>query len=110
MFGLYFESRAALAGVWASGARVWGDETVRDGAVAVVDWGRFEPATEANWSREGVARSFGFRKVPPIAVVAVVARDSRDGDARIELERGTGSFDDGAGSLDNRGMPVVGLV
>lgn len=59
---------------------------------------------ETNWSREGVARSFGFRKVP--LPPAVPTRDSRDGVARIELDR-TGSLDDGVGSFDTgRGMPV----
>jgi hypothetical protein len=59
---------------------------------------------ETNWSREGAARSFGFRNVP----LPAAPKDSRDGDVLTELERGTGSFDDvGAGSLEvNRGMPV----
>lgn len=64
--------------------------------------GRLELAAEANWSRDGVARSLGFRRVP-----LPLVRDSRDAEARIELERGTGSRDDGVGSFDNRGIPVV---
>lgn len=81
-----------------SEARACGDETAR-GALVVA--GRLELAALANWSRDGVARSFGFRRVP-----LPLVRDSRDAEVRTELERGTGSRDDGAGSFDNREIPV----
>lgn len=63
---------------------------MRGGAVVVV-------SAPASWSRDGVERSFGFRRVPP------PVRLSLEEDTRTELDLGTGSFD--WGSLDGRGRP-----
>lgn len=57
----------------------------------------------ASWSREGVVRSFGFRRCPvPLALF----RLSRDGEVRIEFVRGTGSLDVWTGIFDGRGVPL----
>lgn len=97
--------RVLLPGTWLDVARLWGEDTAR---TAVGDcWRRLGPVVvaveEPNWSREGVVRSLGFRRVPS-AVPA--ARDSRDGEARIEFVRGTGSLEACTGILDGRGMPL----
>lgn len=75
--------------------RLCGDETARKGAVDDCD--RFDAdGIGANWSREGVERSFEFRKVSvpmPLALPALAPRDSRDGVARRELDRVIGSLE-----------------
>lgn len=96
--------REALPGIWDMDLRFCAEEpeTLRTGTgVVVTVVGLAGPSR----SREGVARSLGFRSVPfPLLAV----RDSRDGEARIELDRGTGSLDacPGTGILDSLGIPV----
>jgi hypothetical protein len=105
VFGPNLVVRVLPPGIWLDVARLWGEDTAR---TAVGDgWRRFGPAAVAvegpNWSREGVVRSFGFRRVPsPVPA----ARDSRDGEARTEFVRGTGSLDACTGILDGRGRPL----
>jgi hypothetical protein len=94
-----------FSAAWFNDGRGWVDETARDGPVD--GWERAVATLGANWSRDGAARSLGFRSV---AFPLGPERDSRDGVGRSELGRGTGSFDDeGVGSFEIRGMPV-GLV
>jgi hypothetical protein len=62
----------------------------------------------ASRSREGVVRSFGFRKVPA-AVGDGGTRASRDAAVRSVFCRGTGILDACTEILDGRGMPL-GLV
>ncbi len=109
MFGPGLAVRVFPAGAWLVVVLACGDDTAR---VAVGDGcrrlGVVAAAEGPNWSREGVARSLGFRRVPPGAVPGPGARDSRDGEVRTELLRGTGSLE-AWGSLDGRGRPL-GLV
>lgn len=94
-----------FSAAWFNDGRGWVDETARDGPVG--GWERAVATLGASWSRDGAARSLGFRRV---AFPLGPDRDSRDGVGRSELGRGRGSFDDeGVGSFEIRGMPV-GLV
>lgn len=94
-----------FSAAWFNDGRGWVDETARDGPVG--GWERAVATLGVSWSRDGAARSLGFRRV---AFPLGPDRDSWDGAGRSELGRGRGSFDDeGVGSFEIRGMPV-GLV